>query len=120
MILIDSLFAPNVPSAPSQKNCARTTSSGSIEKFGSKSRLVCERSSSMPMGKKFFGHRGREFFRRQPIAAADHAHVIAALFVKRVHTIQVERFASGPRFFRAIEHGNSPDRFGKCFEIGRA
>src|SRR6266545_3772551 len=35
MILIDSLLAPTVPSAPRPKNCARTTSSGSMENAGS-------------------------------------------------------------------------------------
>ncbi len=51
-------------------------------------------------------HRRREFFRRQTVAAADHSHVAATLFVKRVHTIEIKRLASRSGFFRAVENGD--------------
>ena len=55
MILIEFLLAPTVPSEPRPKNMQRTVSTGSTEKDGSNSRLVCETSSLMPTVKWFLG-----------------------------------------------------------------
>jgi hypothetical protein len=52
-------------------------------------------------------HRRREFFRRQAVAAADHLHVTAAVLVKRVHAIEIERLASSSGLFCAIENSDA-------------
>ena len=68
-------------------------------------------------------HRRREFLRRQTVAAADHLHVAAALLVKRVHAIEIERLASRSGLFRAIEHGDAAhirrQHFNECRSIER-
>lgn len=53
--LIEFLFAPTVPSAPSPQNTQRTVSSPSIENAGSNDTLVWVTSSLMPIVKWFFG-----------------------------------------------------------------
>ncbi len=124
MIFTEFLLAPTVPSLPRPKNTARVTSSGSVENFGSQSRLRCVTSSTMPTVKCRFGcrlrqfvedgrhHGRREFLRRQPVAAADdrrHRAVAAcagpALDQRRDHVL-VERLAQRPRLFGAVEDGD--------------
>ena len=63
-----------------------------------------------------FDHRGREFFRRQAVAAADHLHVTAALLVKRIHAIEIEGLASRSRLFCPVENGDAARVRGQHFD----
>ena len=63
-----------------------------------------------------FDHCRREFFRGQTVAAADHLHVAAALLVKRIHAIEIERLASRSRLFRPVENGDAAHVRGQHFD----
>ena len=63
-----------------------------------------------------FDHRGREFFRRQTVAAADDLRerfqrktIVRAAFAERGDDVHVERFAGGAGLFGAVKNG---DRLG--------
>ena len=133
MILIEFLLAPTVPSAPRPKNTARTRSSASMSKSASTGIEVCVTSSTMPTVKWFFGPsrrtsssktaftmRGREFLRREAVAAADHERVDRerrqaglARLAERADHVEVERLADRARLLGAVEHRDRAHRGGQ-------
>src|SRR5207253_9343446 len=70
-----------------------------------------------------FHHGRREFFGGEAIAPTDDgrqslqlAIAVVQPFLDGVHNVEVERFACGARFLRAIKHGNLPYSRRKRFE----